>query len=146
MVANETKSTAARCRSRVEPGADGAAAMRWQRMLWVMVGTQFIMTAAFSVLSPTMPLLLPELGVETASAVDLRAGVLDGITSFCDVRFAGVATGYRLPWPQVDTIALEPRHRRIDRLDGHGGECPAIPCVSRAGGAVLRIFFQPLRW
>src|SRR5579864_6276084 len=47
-----------------------------------MVGIQFIMTMAFSVLSPIMPLLLPELGVETASAVAIWAGILSGITSF----------------------------------------------------------------
>src|SRR5947208_17036670 len=62
--------------------ANGAAAVQWQRTLWVMVGIQFIMTGAFSVLSPIMPLLLPELGVETASAVDLWAGILNGVTSF----------------------------------------------------------------
>jgi MFS transporter, DHA1 family, multidrug resistance protein len=58
------------------------AAAQWQRTLWVMVGIQFIMTMAFSVLSPIMPLLLPELGVETASAVNFWAGVLNGVTSF----------------------------------------------------------------
>src|ERR1700720_2499499 len=62
--------------------ATGAAAAQWQRTLWVMVGIQFIMTGAFSVLSPIMPLLLPELGVETGSAVDLWAGILNGVTSF----------------------------------------------------------------
>ena len=61
--------------------APGAAAAQWQRTLWVMVGIQFIMTGAFSMLSPIMPLLLPELGVETASAVDLWAGILNGVTS-----------------------------------------------------------------
>jgi hypothetical protein len=60
--------------------ADDAAAVQWQRTLWVMVGIQFIMTGAFSVLSPTMPLLLPELGVEAASAVDLWAGILNAKT------------------------------------------------------------------
>ena len=35
--------------------ANGAAAVQWQRTLWVMVGIQFIMTGAFSVLSPMMP-------------------------------------------------------------------------------------------
>jgi len=40
------------------------------------------MTMAFSVLSPIMPLLLPELGVETASGVALWAGILNGVTSF----------------------------------------------------------------
>src|ERR1700760_1460497 len=59
-----------------------STAGEWQRTLWVMVGIQFIMTGAFSVLSPIMPLLLPELGVETASAVDLWAGILNGVTSF----------------------------------------------------------------
>ncbi len=62
--------------------ADSAAAAQWRRTLWVMVGIQFIMTGAFSMLSPIMPLLLPELGVETASAVDLWAGILNGVTSF----------------------------------------------------------------
>ncbi len=54
----------------------------WQRTLWAMVGIQFIMTMAFSMLSPIMPLFLPLLGVETASAVDLWAGILAGVTSF----------------------------------------------------------------
>ena len=62
--------------------ADGTAAVQWQRSLWAMVGIQFIMTMAFSVLSPIMPLLLPELGVKTPSAVDLWSGILNGVTSF----------------------------------------------------------------
>src|SRR6476646_7190750 len=62
--------------------ADAAAAVQWRLTLWIMVGIQFIMTGAFSVLSPIMPLLLPELGVETASAVNLWAGILNGVTSF----------------------------------------------------------------
>jgi DHA1 family multidrug resistance protein-like MFS transporter len=69
-------------RKSVAAEANDAAAVQWQRTLWVMVGIQFIMTGAFSVLSPIMPLLLPELGVETASAVDLWAGILNGVTSF----------------------------------------------------------------
>src|SRR6202043_3554745 len=62
--------------------ANDAAAVQWQRTLWAMVGIQFVMTGAFSVLSPIMPLLLPELGVESARAIDLWAGILAGITSF----------------------------------------------------------------
>jgi hypothetical protein len=68
-----------------DPGAiaaDGTAAAQWQRTLRAMVGIQSIMTMAFSVLSPIMPLLLPELGVETPSAVDLWSGILNGVTSF----------------------------------------------------------------
>jgi MFS transporter, DHA1 family, multidrug resistance protein len=67
------------------PGAvatDGTTAAQWQRTLWAMVGIQFVMTAAFSMLSPIMPLFLPVLGVESASAVALWAGVLAGTTSF----------------------------------------------------------------
>jgi DHA1 family multidrug resistance protein-like MFS transporter len=62
--------------------ADGSAAAQWQRTLWAMVGIQFVMTAAFSMLSPIMPLFLPVLGVDSASAVALWAGVLAGTTSF----------------------------------------------------------------
>ena len=61
---------------------DDAGAPQWQRTLWAMVGIQFIMTAAFSMLTPIMPLFLPVLGVASASAVALWAGVLAGTTSF----------------------------------------------------------------
>ena len=54
----------------------------WQRTLWAMVGIQFVMTMSFSMLTPIMPLFLPVLGVRLASAVDLWAGILAGITSF----------------------------------------------------------------
>ncbi|MBO0736466.1 MAG: MFS transporter [Alphaproteobacteria bacterium] len=47
-----------------------------------MVGIQFVMTMAFSMLSPIMPLFLPVLGVQSASAVALWAGILAGTTSF----------------------------------------------------------------
>jgi MFS transporter, DHA1 family, multidrug resistance protein len=58
-----------------------APAPQWQRTLWAMVGIQLVMTMSFSMLSPIMPLFLPELGVRSASAVDLWAGILSGITS-----------------------------------------------------------------
>ncbi len=45
-----------------------------------MVGIQFVMTMAFSMLR-IMPLFLPVLGVRSASAVDLWAGILSGVTS-----------------------------------------------------------------
>ena len=70
------------------PGATEAAPVAsagiadWQRTLWVMVGIQFVMTMAFSMLSPIMPLFLPELGVGSPSAVALWAGILNGATSF----------------------------------------------------------------
>ena len=47
-----------------------------------MVAIKFINTMAFSLLSPIMPLFLPVLGVETASAVALWAAILNGVTTF----------------------------------------------------------------
>ncbi|HZU89620.1 MAG TPA: MFS transporter [Stellaceae bacterium] len=63
-------------------GQRDAAASPWQRTLWVMVGIQCVMTLAFSMLTPIIPLFLPELGVAGASAIDLWAGILGGITAF----------------------------------------------------------------
>jgi len=54
----------------------------WQRTLWVMMGIQFIMTMAFSFLTPIMPLFLPILGVHSEAAIDMWAGILSGSTSF----------------------------------------------------------------
>lgn len=59
-----------------------AHARNWQRTLWAMVGIQFVMTMAFSFLTPIMPLFLPVLGVTDESAIDLWSGILAGSTSF----------------------------------------------------------------
>ncbi len=61
---------------------DESTATRWQITLWAMVGIQFIMTMAFSFLSPIMPLFLPRLGVTSEAGIDLWAGILNGTTSF----------------------------------------------------------------
>lgn len=58
------------------------AAANWRRTLWAMVGIQFIMTASFSLLSPIMPLFLPELGVTSEAAIYIWSGILTGTTSF----------------------------------------------------------------
>jgi DHA1 family multidrug resistance protein-like MFS transporter len=55
---------------------------QWQRTLWAMVGIQFVMTAAINFLSPIIPLMLPELGVQTIEGIDIWAGVITGSTSF----------------------------------------------------------------
>jgi DHA1 family multidrug resistance protein-like MFS transporter len=47
-----------------------------------MVGIQFVMTMAFSFLSPIMPLFLPDLGVTTEAGIDVWSGILTGSTSF----------------------------------------------------------------
>src|SRR5438270_7387240 len=61
--------------------AHGGAAAYWRQTLWAMVGIQFVMTGAFSMLTPIMPLFLPVLGVESDAAIAIWAGVLNGITS-----------------------------------------------------------------
>jgi MFS transporter, DHA1 family, multidrug resistance protein len=61
---------------------DSGAAAHWQNTLWAMVTVQFVMTMAFSMLTPIMPLFLPQLGVKSAAGIDIWAGILSGITSF----------------------------------------------------------------
>jgi DHA1 family multidrug resistance protein-like MFS transporter len=53
----------------------------WPRTLWAMVGIQFVMTMSFSVLTPIMPLFLPDLGVRDPDGIILWAGVLNATTS-----------------------------------------------------------------
>ncbi|MGE0417183.1 MAG: MFS transporter [Acetobacteraceae bacterium] len=55
---------------------------RWQRTLWAMVGIQFIMTMSVSFLSPIIPLILPELGVDSVESVGIWSGIITGATSF----------------------------------------------------------------
>jgi hypothetical protein len=81
----------------------------WRKTLWAMVGIQFVMTMAFSVLSPIMPLLLPELGVKSASAVDLWAGILNGVTSFVAALASSHSPGF--PVPQLPGGEPSPEHR-----------------------------------
>ena len=63
-------------------GEEGGFSAHWRSTLWAMVGIQFVMTMAFSMLTPIMPLFLPELGVTSPAAIDIWAGILSGITSF----------------------------------------------------------------
>jgi MFS transporter, DHA1 family, multidrug resistance protein len=60
----------------------GGASEHWRQTLWAMVGIQLVMTMAFSMLTPIMPLFLPALGVTSALAIAVWAGILNGITSF----------------------------------------------------------------
>ena len=68
-------------------------ARHWQRTLWTMVGVQFVMSISFSILSPIMPLFLPELGVVSPQAVAVWAGVLASVTSFVAIFTAPIWGG-----------------------------------------------------
>ncbi len=61
----------------LRPGDTG-----WQRTLWAMVGIQFVMTGAINFLSPIIPLMLPQLGVQTTRGIDTWSGIITGATSF----------------------------------------------------------------
>jgi MFS transporter, DHA1 family, multidrug resistance protein len=61
--------------------APGSAA-NWRTTLWAMVAIQFVTAVANSVLTPIMPLFLPELGVTGTSEIAIWAGILAGVTSF----------------------------------------------------------------
>ncbi len=54
----------------------------WKRTLWAMVAIQFVMTCSVSFLTPIIPLMLPELGVDSVEAVGIWTGVITGSTSF----------------------------------------------------------------
>src|SRR6201985_1399718 len=54
----------------------------WQRTLWAMVGIQFVMTAGINFLSPIIPLMLPQLGVQSVRGIDIWSGIITGSTSF----------------------------------------------------------------
>ena len=62
------------------PPPEPVHAPNWQRTLFVMLGIQLGMNMGFTVLSPVMPLFLPELGVHEPAQVDLWAGVLSAVT------------------------------------------------------------------
>lgn len=64
----------------------------WRRTMWAMVGIQFIMTLSFTILTPIMPLFLPDLGVTGAARIDLWAGILNG-TSALVAAFASPLWG-----------------------------------------------------
>jgi MFS transporter, DHA1 family, multidrug resistance protein len=66
----------------IAAAGEAAGVAHWRQTLWAMVGIQFVMTMAFSMLTPIMPLFLPELGVTDPAAIDLWAGILAGSTSF----------------------------------------------------------------
>ena len=75
------------------PASEPAEFPTWRRTLWAMVAVQFVMSIAFSIVAPIMPLFLPDLGVESASAVNMWAGVLASATSFVAIFTAPIWGG-----------------------------------------------------
>lgn len=69
---------------------DSGMGAPWRVTLWAMVAVQIVMSISFSILSPIMPLFLPDLGVQSESAIDLWAGILASVTSFIGIFSAPV--------------------------------------------------------
>jgi DHA1 family multidrug resistance protein-like MFS transporter len=65
-------------------------AVDWRVTLWAMVAVQIVMSLSFSILSPVMPLFLPDLGVTDPSSVYFWAGILASVTSFIGIFSAPV--------------------------------------------------------
>jgi len=85
-------------------------ATQWRSTLWAMVAVQFVMTMAFSMLTPIMPLLLPELGVQTAGGIDIWAGILSGITLAWVTVASELSTTvilYSGPWRTLTIIMFQ---------------------------------------
>jgi len=68
-----------------QAGPETEGSPQWRLTLATMVAVQLIMSISFTFLAPVLPLFLPDLGVGSASAVDLWAGVLASMTSFVAV-------------------------------------------------------------
>ena len=81
-MAEETAEAGPLAATAAAAGTAGEAARNWRTTLWAMVGSQLVMAMANSMLSPIMQLFLPVLGVESETAIDLWAGILNGTTSF----------------------------------------------------------------
>lgn len=70
----------------------------WMRTLWLMVCVQFIMSVALSVMSPILPLFLPDIGVTDASAINFWSGLLNSlnflISAFVSPLWGSIADRY----------------------------------------------------
>ncbi len=65
----------------------------WQRTLWLMVGVQTIMSLAFSISAPFLPLYIIELGVRPESHVDLWAGAIASVNFLAAAIFSPIWGG-----------------------------------------------------
>lgn len=52
----------------------------WRRALRILMSVQLIISAAFSIVPPVIPLLMPQLGIEQPEAISVWAGLVLGVT------------------------------------------------------------------
>ncbi len=65
----------------------------WQRTLWVMVTVQALMSFAFSVSGPFLPLFIIQLGVKPIAAVSVWAGVIASVNFLAAAIFSPIWGG-----------------------------------------------------
>jgi DHA1 family multidrug resistance protein-like MFS transporter len=66
---------------------------RWQRTLWVMVTVQALMSFAFSVSGPFLPLFLLQLGVKPLATVEVWAGAISSVNFLFAAIFSPIWGG-----------------------------------------------------
>ena len=65
----------------------------WQRTLWVMVTVQALMSFAFSVSGPFLPLFIIQLGVKPIATVSIWAGVIASVNFLAAAIFSPIWGG-----------------------------------------------------
>lgn len=66
---------------------------QWQRTLWIMVTVQALMSFAFSVSGPFLPLFLIQLGVKPIASVDVWAGAIASVNFLFAAIFSPIWGG-----------------------------------------------------
>ena len=120
-------------------GADASVEPQWQRTLWAMVGIQFVMTMAFSMLTPIMPLFLPVLGVETRARSPLGWHPHRHHFLCRRLRLALVGAACRPHGRKLMLLRSSIARRCVCGVDGRGSECMAGFRLSRADGRLCRV-------
>jgi DHA1 family multidrug resistance protein-like MFS transporter len=104
----------------------------WRRTFAAMVSVQFIIAAAFSIVPPVIPLLLPQIGVTEAHVISIWAGLVLGVTPLTAGLMAPV-------WGRlVDTID---RRRIILAACTAAGVCTLLMSLSTSAWQLFTLRF-----
>ena len=82
MADSEQSGADSRVAAGINADDDDAGTPQWRVTLWAMVAVQVIMSAAFTFLSPVLPLFLPTLGVASGGPIEFWTGLLASTASF----------------------------------------------------------------
>jgi DHA1 family multidrug resistance protein-like MFS transporter len=109
-----------------------SASSSWRRALRVMVSVQFIISAAFSIVPPVIPLLLPHVGIVDAKEISVWSGLVLGVTP--------LAAGVMAPiWGRV--VDSVDRRAIILLACGAASVCTLLMSVSTSPWQLLALRF-----